>query len=372
MLFNLYTTVSFNGNYYDVPMICAALNGYTTEQLKALNDRIIVEGAKPWELGLPDWKPADHIDIMKVAPGMGGQKTYAGRIHCKTMRDLPYSPDQMLTPDQMREVDEYCGNDLTVLEELYNALSVQIELRRNLGGRYGIDIRSKSDAQCAESILKHRCEMALGKRIYRPNVDWNLTFGYEAPSWLSFQLPSLQRAFETIKSARFGLGASGRVEMPASLEGLEIQIRETCYRLGIGGLHSSEKCRVVKSSDTHVLRDADVASYYPSLILNSGKWPKALGQAFLAEYAAIKEERLISKKRQKSIEQNGNKNSPEWLEAMVGNEGGKIMINGTFGKTGSPYSVLFAPEMMIQTTITGQLALLMLVEMLEVLTAFTP
>ena len=41
------------------------------------------------------------------------------------------------------------------------------------------------------------------------------------------------------------------------------------------------------------------------------------------------------------------------------------MLNGTFGKTGSPYSVLFAPEMMIQTTITGQLALLMLIEHLE-------
>lgn len=43
-------------------------------------------------------------------------------------------------------------------------------------------------------------------------------------------------------------------------------------------------------------------------------------------------------------------------------EGGKLQINGTFGKTGSPYSVLFAPEMLIQTTMTGQLLLLMLIE----------
>lgn len=42
--------------------------------------------------------------------------------------------------------------------------------------------------------------------------------------------------------------------------------------------------------------------------------------------------------------------------------GNKIQINGSFGKTGSPYSVLFAPEMLIQTTITGQLSLLMLIE----------
>ena len=381
-----YTTVSFNGNHYDVPMICAALNGYTCEQLKQLNDRIIVEGAKPWELGLPDWKPADHIDIMEVAPGVGGQKTYAGRIHCKTMRDLPYSPDQLLSPAEMQEVDEYCGNDLSVLESLYEALAPQLQQREELSKRYGIDLRSKSDAQLAEAVLKRRCEQALGRRIYKPDIDCNLKFRYEAPSWLSFSTPQMQQAFETVKAATFRLGGKMRVEMPASLEGLEIAIGSSVYRMGIGGLHSSEKCRVVKSSDTHVLRDADVASYYPSLILNSGKWPKALGKSFLAEYAAIKEERLISKKLQKSIEAEHKtisrrdyvqgsdlskkavqsyRSNPEWLAAYVGNEGGKIMINGTFGKTGSPYSVLFAPEMMIQTTITGQLALLMLIEMIE-------
>jgi hypothetical protein len=366
-LFVNHTTISFNGNNYDVPMICAALNGYTCEQLKALNDRIIVEGAKPWELGLPDWKPADHIDIMEVAPGMGGQKTYAGRIHCKTMRDLPYSPDQHLTEVEISQVSDYCGNDLSVLEALYNALTPQLQQREELSKRYGLDLRSKSDAQLAEAVLRRRCEQALGRRIYKPDINWNMKFRYEAPSWLTFTLPQMCRAFDTVKAATFSLGATGRVEMPASLEGLEIATGSSVYRMGIGGLHSSEKCRVVRTTDTHMLRDADVASYYPSLILNSGKLPKALGQSFLAEYAAIKDDRLISKKLQKNIEKSGNKNSPEWLAAYVGNEGGKIMINGTFGKMGSPYSVLFAPEMMIQTTVTGQLALLMLIEWLECL-----
>lgn len=387
-IFDHTTFVSFNGNNYDVPMICAALNGYTTEQLKQLNDRIIVQGAKPWELGLPDWKPADHIDIMEVAPGAGGQKTYAGRIHCKTMQDLPYPPDQALTPEQMIEVDKYCGNDLTVLEELYDALSPQLEQRRVLSARYGLDLRSKSDAQLAEAVLKRRCEQAVGKRIYKPEINPKLRFKYEPPSWLTFTLPQMCRAFDTVCAAEFTLHPDKlTVQMPPSLEGLEVGIGNSVYRMGIGGLHSQEKNRAVHSSDTHVLRDADVASYYPSLILNSGKWPKALGKQFLQEFAAIKDERLNFKKLQKNIEVNWEtisrrdyvqgsdlskkavrsyRSNPEWIEAMVGNEGGKIMINGTFGKTGSPYSVLFAPEMLIQTTITGQLALLMLVEYFEI------
>lgn len=361
-LFAIFTTVSFNGIYYDVPMIAAALAGYSTEQLKWLSDELIVTGVKPWELNLPEWKPADHIDLIEVAPGAGSQKQYAGRIHCKTMRDLPYGPDRVLTVDEMAQVDIYCGNDLSVLEDLWNALQPQIQQREELSKRYGIDLRSKSDAQLAEAVLKRRCEQAIGQRIYKPDIDWNLAFRYEPPAFIRFYTPVMQRAFEEVKSAIFTLGPSGSVEMPAQLEGLEIAIGSSVYRLGIGGLHSSEKRTVHRADEQTVLRDADVASYYPSLILNSGKFPKALGFTFLREYGAIKDERLAAKQREKELKIAGDKTSPAYLEAHCGNEGGKIMINGTFGKTGSPYSVLFAPEMLIQTTITGQLALLMLIE----------
>jgi len=43
----------------------------------------------------------------------------------------------------------------------------------------------------------------------------------------------------------------------------------------------------------------------------------------------------------------------------------KVLVNGSFGKFGSKWSALYAPELLIQTTITGQLALLMLIERLE-------
>lgn len=360
-----HTVISFNGIYYDVPMLAAALAGFTCEQLKWLNDQIIVEKRKPWELSLPEWKPADHIDIMEVLPGAGSQKQYAGRIHCRTMRDLPYEPDRYLTETEIVEVDSYCENDLAVLEELFVALAPQLQQREELSKRYGLDLRSKSDAQLAEAVLKRRCEQAIGAKIYKPEIDWNLRFRYEPPAFLAFSHPQLQHAFELVKQAIFALGPTGAVGMPPALDGLEISIGSSVYRLGIGGLHSSEKCATYRSDENTVLRDADVASYYPNLILNSGKCPAALGPTFLQEYAAIKDERIAAKGRERELKKSGDTKSPEYLAAHVGNEGGKIMINGTFGKTGSVYSVLFAPEMLIQTTITGQLALLMLIEWLE-------
>lgn len=43
----------------------------------------------------------------------------------------------------------------------------------------------------------------------------------------------------------------------------------------------------------------------------------------------------------------------------------KICINGSFGKLGSKYSALYSPDLMMTVTLTGQLALLILIERLE-------
>ena len=362
LLFEAYCSVSFNGNYYDVPMITAALSGYTAEQLKWLNDRIIVDKVKPWELGLPEWRPADHIDVMEVAPGAGSQKQYAGRIHCKTMRDLPYDPGHYVTEAEIVEVDTYCENDLAVLEALYDAVAPQIRMREALSKRYGMDLRSKSDAQVAEAVLKRRCEQATGRRIFKPEIDWNLKFRYKVPAFISYATPQLQRALELVQQSIFQLGANGTIDMPPQLDGLEIVLNQSTYKMGIGGLHSQEKKLIAVSNETHQIRMPDVASYYPNLMVNAGAWPPALGEAFISEYDAIKQERLAAKSLQGKLKKAGDTSSAEYEAAKTVNEGGKIQINGTFGKTGSPYSVLFAPEMLIQTTLTGQLSLLMLIE----------
>ena len=378
LLFEAYSVISFNGLRYDVPMITAALSGYTAEQLKWLNDRIIVEKVKPWELGLPEWSPADHIDIMEVVPGAGSQKLFAGRIHYKTMRDLPYEPDHYLTEPEIVEVDTYCENDLGQLEALYDAVAPQIRMREALSKRYGLDLRSKSDAQVAEAVLKRRCEQATGQRIFKPNIDWGLKFRFKVPAFIAYQSPQLQHALEMVRSSVFTInppksmyGGGGDdvkgkcVPLPPQLEGLTVTIGQTTYKLGIGGLHSQEKSVAFISDENYQIRMPDVASYYPRLILNSGEVPPALGGAFAVEYEDIVDTRLADKALAKKLEKQGLEGTTEHEDAKTGEGGGKIMINGTFGKTGSPYSVLFAPEMLIQTTVSGQLSILMLIEWLE-------
>lgn len=363
--FETYTTVSFNGNNYDVPMISGALMGFTVKQLKWLNDQLIVHKQKHWEMELVRWEPADHIDVMEVAPGAGGLKQYAARIHYHTIRDLPYDPGHTLEGAEFMEVDSYCENDLDSLAALYDSLRPQVEQRVRLSARYGIDLRSKSDAQLAEAVLRVRCQHALGRKIYKPEVDWGMQFQYRVPPFIAYASPQLQRALELVREAVFRLDHNGNVAMPPQLENLEIAIGNSVYTMGIGGLHSQEKKLVVVSDEHHQVQMPDVASYYPSLMLNSGEYPPAMGRAFAEEFGQLKAERLAAKAKQGQLKKAGTTNTPEYHDTVADNEGGKIMINGTFGKTGSPYSVLFAPTMLMQTTITGQLSLLMLIEWLE-------
>ncbi|MFC7704858.1 hypothetical protein ACFQXB_11690 [Plastorhodobacter daqingensis] len=46
-------------------------------------------------------------------------------------------------------------------------------------------------------------------------------------------------------------------------------------------------------------------------------------------------------------------------------KGYKVSLNGTFGSLGSRYSFVYAPDLMISVTLTGQLALLLLIERAE-------
>ena len=55
----------------------------------------------------------------------------------------------------------------------------------------------------------------------------------------------------------------------------------------------------------------------------------------------------------------------ERLQITTIDAGNKVQLNGTFGKLFSKWSLFFAPELGIATTITGQLLLLMLIEMME-------
>lgn len=343
------TIVTFNGNGYDAPMLSAALMGYDCGSLKYLSDQIIKGGLRPWEIErqfnirIPEY--IDHIDLIEILPGQHGLKMYMAKMHSKKIQELPIPPEANITPDMRINLRIYCANDLEGNIDALNKFSKEIALRETLSADYGIDLRSKSDAQIAEAVIKHE----LGFYVERPVWAVGTYFHYDPPAFIQYQTSLLQNLLAMVRQSKFYLGPKG-VDMPPELDSAKIKIGGSTYTLGIGGLHSNESSVFHVSDANAELLDVDVASYYPRLMLNSGAYPPQMGPAFLTVYERIVDRRLAAKEA-------GDKATADSL---------KITINGTFGKTLSIYGSLSAPKMGIQTTVTGQLSLLMLIEALEV------
>lgn len=351
-IMNNFATVGFGSRDYDIPIIRVAMQGFSNKFLKGVSNWIIFDNIRPWQVEqkynlIPVmW---NHVDLIEVAPLKGSLKLYAGRLHCKRMQDLPYEHDMILNENEIERLIQYCVNDLDNTELLLVELGPQLALRCDISNSYRLDVRSRSDAQIAEYVIVSELEKLNGKKAYRPEIPPGKTYYYTAPPFIKYKTKLLRDMLEVITRAKFVVDENGSIEMPKEIGELKLKIGSCVYRMGIGGLHSSEKCIAHIADENTLLVDRDVASYYPSIILNGQLYPKHLGRAFLTVYKTLVQRRLDAKLT-------GDTVSADSL---------KITINGSFGKLGSKWSALYAPDLLIQVTVTGQLSLLLLIEMLE-------
>lgn len=369
--------VTFNGNNYDLPMIELALTGRGTVELKEASDFIIKYDNKPrafeeaYKIKIGRY---NHIDLIEVAPLQGSLKLYAGRLHCERMQDLPFPENHILTREDAEILRPYCCNDLDNTELLFNFLAPELKLRMEMSERYGVDLRSKSDAQIAEAVINNELKKVLGYYPQRPRIAEGTRLKYNPPAYIKFNNPQLQKAFADICAAEFQLDQMGSPEWPEGLGEFEktksgkkwvlkVKIGKSFYKLGMGGLHSQEKSVAHYATDEIELADNDVSRFYPSIILNQRLFPEHLGVAFLDVYSGIVNSRDVAKEEAKKAKKAGDSAAAaKWksIDSSI-----KIVINGSFGKLGNKWSAFYAPQLMLQVTITGQLSLLMLVEMLE-------
>jgi hypothetical protein len=125
------------------------------------------------------------------------------------------------------------------------------------------------------------------------------------------------------------------------LDGLE-------YCVGVGGIHSVNKPEEILPTENQILIDCDVASLYPSMIIEHKFYPPHLGKEFLEVYTQIKNERIEAKHA-------GNKIKDATL---------KLALNGLSGNLQNEHNFCYSPFTVMQIRINGQLLLLMLAEQL--------
>jgi hypothetical protein len=120
------------------------------------------------------------------------------------------------------------------------------------------------------------------------------------------------------------------------------------YSIGVGGIHTIHTPKIFLPKDDEVIGHADVASMYPSLLIEYQWGPRHLGKLFCELFAQLKAERLEAK-------HTGQKVKNLFL---------KIVLNSPTGKMQQEVSWMYDPFNVFRIRINGQLILLLLVDRL--------
>lgn len=350
LLFN-YRTIGFNSYSYDLPMLWASFINNDPAYLKEVSNSLILSGLRVKEIEKQfSFKVYEtrHIDMIEVCPLKGSLKLYAARLHAPRLQDLPYPDTKELNDNEINIVRNYNFNDLDITQLVYEFNKDRLDLRASMGFEYQEDLMSKSDAQIAEAVLTKEVRKLTGKWPRRPEIEEGTAYKYEVPHYIQYKTPELQKLLYNVRTVDFVVNHNGKIILPPKLD-VDVKINNGIYRIGIGGLHSSEKNTAHIASETHMIVDRDVASYYPRIITNLRLYPVGMGPDFLGAYEQIIARRLYAKKN----------------KIFATDKGLKIVINGTSGKFSDFWSKMYSPDLTIQTTVTGQLALLLQIEMQE-------
>lgn len=349
-----YRTIGFNSINYDIPMLWAAYVNRDPEFLKQVSNQLIFSGkqakdiAKENNFTIYKFQDRQHIDLINVCPLRGSLKLYGARLHAKRLQELPYPDNQILEENEKQIVIQYNYNDLDLTQQIKDFCKERIQLREALSLEYNEDLMSKSDAQMAEVVIPKEVGKLNKKWPKRPTIEAGTTYKYSCPQFLQYATKPMQDLLAKVKRAEFVVQDNGKIALPEELK-TAVRIGNGIYRLGIGGLHSTEECVKYEADDEYEIVDRDMTSYYPRIITNLGLYPIGLGPNFLVAYNGFISERVTAKK---------NKN-------FTKDKGLKIFINGMSGKLSDSFSKMYSPDLTIQMTVTGQLTLLMLIEMLE-------
>lgn len=301
-----------------------------------------------WDFIIPEWKlRTNQLDVYKQAhfdnmAKRSSLKSLQINLEWHNILDSPYKHYEQLTFDQIKEIEDYCWNDVESTEAFYKTRIENIQLRNDLGKKYRINLLNKPDASVGTEILKvEYCNLS-GRKFEEfkkeRDTDIDFTFDKIISDKVKFDSPELQKVLEDIK--RYS---------PDTLKDYKFVFRGAKYTVALGGLHTDNKNQIWEEDDKYCLVDFDFGSYYPNIIISLGLYPPHLGQEFTQLVKDITDRRLKAKA-------DGDKKTAEQL---------KISANSIYGKLGDKQSWLQSMRTLYTVTMNGQMFLLMLVEQLK-------
>ena len=264
-----------------------------------------------------------------------------------TVKDLPVEPGTPVPEELYDDMIDYMCWDVSETAKFTRIIWDRIEFRMQLDQQYGGRTRINfNDTKIGKEFFIDELrkqgistKTTGGKPTQTLRLDGIQVSKILIP--IEFHDPELIKIYQFFQNATIPAD-----QTKGFFKNVSANVRGFQMDFGSGGIHGSIHKRTVRSDETHIVIDADVTSYYPSLAIKYGFYPEHLTDRFVPLYADLLE-------RRKSHPKGSAPN------AML-----KLALNGTYGESNNKYSSFYDSQFTMSITINGQLLLAKLMEML--------
>lgn len=323
----------FNTKHYDQYIIKAICAGLSPEEVKQVNDWII-GGGQGWQCPMLDgvyfrFNNVDIMDDMQMGLSLKAIEGHLGLNIEET--EVDFNLDRPLTPEEIALTIKYCKHDVDCTERLTDLRENYLKNKIYLGGLKGLDevkVLSMTNAKLTAAYLDAGTtltpeEMGADERKYvYPN---NLLREYIPDEVFRFfdRLYDKEVSDDDLFKSKLNITVGG---CPVTL--------------GFGGIHGAIPFYQETEENGRIIRNYDVASYYPHLMTICGYTSRNIPKPQI--YEDMLETRMKAKK----------------AEDMATANALKLVANTTYGAMLNKYNDLFDPLMGRSVCISGQLFLL--------------
>jgi hypothetical protein len=349
--------IGFNTIHYDNPMLLWLLHngsriGKTEgissllQKLKAWSDYIINNDFWWNDQNLKKYKYQKQwtdIDLFLYWSKMlrlskkVSLKGLAIQLNYPVVQELPFDPSMSLNSEQIDVLINYNSiHDLGITELLLQSLEHEVRLRAYIQKEYNLKCMSFDAPKIAsELLLLEYCKLTKQESYEVRQERFIHEERLDLPP-MTFELPEFKQLY---------------LEMSKAFDSYSKEIvlikNNTSIKLsyGKGGLHSVNKNESYFSTDDNLIITSDVASLYPTLIIN---YKLLRFQEVLQLYINVKADRIEAKK---------NKNKAK--DSLL-----KLILNSTSGLIDNQHSWLYYPQGAMKLRLTGQLILTLTIERL--------
>lgn len=324
--------VGFNSKHYDQFIIKAICCGLSPEEIKQVND-FIISGGQGWECPmLRDFyfrfNNVDIKDDMQMGLSLKAIEGHLGLSVEETT--VPFDIDRALTEAELQETVFYCKHDVDTTAKLVELRRDYLKNKMYIGKLAGLDevkAMGMTNAKLTAALLKASAQPHDDERKYV--YPENLRREYIPQEIFDF----FDRMYDPTISDK---------ELFSDKQ--TFSIGECPGVVGYGGIHAAIPNYFFEESEDRVIRNKDVASYYPHLMALCGYTSRNIPSAQI--FIDVLETRMKAKA-------SGDKATANAL---------KLVVNTTYGALLNKYNDLFDPLMGRSVCITGQLFLLELAQ----------